>query len=138
MGVWLLMFTLLANIISTKNTIDNVVNKLFENDKQKLNKKELLKQISKLPNKEQLQINKLNARHKNVLVAGWRPFIGWVCGLNLVYLVCLRDILLYITQLTGLNMQMSEPIGMEMTNELVVILLGFGSLRTYEKCRGKD
>ena len=29
----------------------------------------------------QLQINMQEARHPSVLVAGWRPFIGWVCGL---------------------------------------------------------
>ena len=132
------MLNVLTNIIGAKKTVDSVVDTLFDTDKQKLNKEQLIERIKHLPNKEQAQITKLNATHKNILVSGWRPFIGWVCGLNLAYLVCLRDILMYITQLFGVNMQMQDPMGMEMTNELVIVLLGFGGLRTYEKCRGKE
>lgn len=28
----------------------------------------------------QTAINKIEAGHKSIFVAGWRPFIGWVCG----------------------------------------------------------
>ena len=35
--------------------------------------------------KGQLEINKVEAAHKSLFVAGWRPFIGWVAGIGLLY-----------------------------------------------------
>ncbi len=33
----------------------------------------------------QISINQEEAKHSNVFVAGWRPFIGWVCGSALAF-----------------------------------------------------
>jgi hypothetical protein len=33
--------------------------------------------------KGQIEINKAEATHKSIFVAGWRPFIGWTCGIAL-------------------------------------------------------
>jgi len=33
-------------------------------------------------NLEQIKNNQLEAQHKSIYVAGWRPFIGWVCGVG--------------------------------------------------------
>jgi hypothetical protein len=34
----------------------------------------------------QIEVNKVEAAHHNSLfVAGWRPAIGWICGLALLY-----------------------------------------------------
>lgn len=132
------MLNILTNIIGAKKTVYNVVDTLFDTDKQKLNKEQLIQRIKALPNKEQAQLNKLNATHKNILVSGWRPFIGWVCGLNLFYLICLRDIAILLN-LPGFGAGiMNRPVGLDMTVEIVVILLGFGGMRTYEKCKGKN
>jgi hypothetical protein len=43
--------------------------------------------------KGQLEINKVEAAHKSLFVAGWRPFIGWICGLGLLYNVLIAQIL---------------------------------------------
>ena len=32
--------------------------------------------------KGQLEVNKVEAGSSSMFVAGWRPFIGWVCGLG--------------------------------------------------------
>ncbi len=39
----------------------------------------------------QAEINKIEAQHRTIFVAGWRPFIGWVCGVALAYNFILRD-----------------------------------------------
>ena len=41
----------------------------------------------------QLDVNKVEAAHKSLYVAGWRPFIGWCCGLGLLYSVLLSPLL---------------------------------------------
>ena len=33
--------------------------------------------------KGQIEINKAEAAHKSMFVAGWRPFVGWTCGVAL-------------------------------------------------------
>jgi len=41
----------------------------------------------------QLEVNKAEAAHKSLFVAGWRPFIGWVSGVGLMYNVLLSPFL---------------------------------------------
>jgi len=43
----------------------------------------------------QSEINKVEAQHRTIFVAGWRPFIGWVCGVALAYNFVLRDLLIW-------------------------------------------
>ena len=40
----------------------------------------------------QTKINEIEAGHRTVFVAGWRPFIGWVCGVALAYNFAIRDL----------------------------------------------
>lgn len=34
---------------------------------------------------EQIKTNQEEAKHASIFVAGWRPFIGWTCGLGLFW-----------------------------------------------------
>ena len=60
--------------------VGNVLDALFTSDKERLDKKAVLARIAQQPRLIQGEINKIEAAHKSVFVAGWRPFIGWVCG----------------------------------------------------------
>ena len=42
--------------------------------------------------KGQMEINKVEAAHKSLFVAGWRPSIGWCCSLGLLYHVLIAPI----------------------------------------------
>ena len=37
------------------------------------------------PDKWQTEINKVEAGHRNVFIAGWRPMIGWICASSLLW-----------------------------------------------------
>ena len=65
--------------------VGNVLDALFTSDKERLDKKTVLARIAQQPTLVQGENNKIEAAHKSVFVAGWRPFIGWVCGLALFY-----------------------------------------------------
>jgi hypothetical protein len=78
--------------------------------------------------KGQLEINKAEAAHKSLFVAGWRPFIGWVCGVGLAYNVLLSPILSVWIPLPETDPSQLYPVMMGM--------LGMGALRTYEKRQG--
>jgi hypothetical protein len=118
--------------------IGNVLDSLFTSDEERLSKKEALLRLQSQSQLAQTEINKIEAQHRSVFVAGWRPFIGWVCGFNLIYLVCLRDLLTWIIAIFNLDIPTPPALGMAMTSELIVALLGLGSLRTVEKLTGRS
>lgn len=78
----------------------------------------------------QMEVNKAEAAHRSVWVAGWRPFVGWICGTSLAYL--------YIAG-PALEQALGWPAPALDAGPLMVILtgmLGLGGLRTWEKMRG--
>ena len=80
----------------------------------------------------QTKINEIEAGHRTVFVAGWRPFIGWVCGVALAYNFVIRDLFIWITKTTD------APPALQMEHLMTVLLgmLGLGGLRTFEKFKG--
>lgn len=47
-------------------------------------------------NLAQVKVNTVEAAHKSVFVAGWRPFIGWVGGIALAYQFILYPLLVWM------------------------------------------
>lgn len=84
----------------------------------------------------QLEINKAEAQHKSLFVAGWRPGIGWICGIALGWNFVLQPIMVWIAFTAGYDLTAAPQLD---TSELTTILLGMlglGGLRTYEKRLG--
>jgi hypothetical protein len=117
--------------------IGNVLDNLFTSTEEKLTKEEAIKRLTQKPQMAQTEINKIEAQHRSLFVAGWRPFIGWVCGFNLLYLVFLRDFISSLLIFFKIDFVMPEAIGVDLSSELVFALLGLGGLRTFEKLTGK-
>ena len=82
--------------------------------------------------KIQNEVNKLEAQHRSVFVSGWRPFIGWICGIALAYNFIIRDIVSWFAP-------NALPPALQMEHLMTVLLgmLGLGGLRTYEKLKDK-
>jgi hypothetical protein len=83
----------------------------------------------------QIEVNKAEALHRTVFVAGWRPFIGWTCGLALAYHFILQPIIVFTMSVNGLDYDLPEfDMGSLMT--IVLGLLGLGGMRSFEKLKG--
>lgn len=83
----------------------------------------------------QALINQEEAKHPSVFVAGWRPFIGWVCGFSLAYYYVVRDLATWILSILKIT---TSPLPTLQTGELMTLLfglLGLGGLRTFEKIK---
>jgi hypothetical protein len=94
---------------------------------------ELEKEIISL-NKAQLEVNKVEAQHNNIFVSGWRPFIGWCCGLSLAYHFILEPVIQYILIVN--NIQYDTPeFDFSQLSTIVMAMLGMSTLRTYEKTK---
>ena len=83
----------------------------------------------------QIEVNKAEAAHRTVFVAGWRPFIGWTCGLALSYHFILQPIIVFTMSVNGLAYDLPE-IDMGSLMTIVLGLLGLGGMRSFEKLKG--
>jgi len=85
----------------------------------------------------QMEVNKAEAEHPSVFVAGWRPFIGWVCGVALFWHFMGADILGWI-RLAFFPDMPAPPVlsGSETLVTVLLSMLGLGGLRTVEKIKG--
>jgi hypothetical protein len=90
----------------------------------------------------QLEINKAEATHKSILVAGWRPYIGWVGGGAMTYQFILYPVLLWvwaILEVKGVIPNGIKPPPVMDTGALFTIvtgMLGMGVMRSHDKRHG--
>jgi len=84
------------------------------------------------PAKMQVELNKIEAQHRSVFVAGWRPAIGWVCVTGLAFPFLINPVLQWCTGEPGPEL----PLNVLM--EIVIAMLGLAGLRTFEKTTGKS
>ena len=71
---------------STHNTLwkaAGLVDALYTSDEEKLDRQAALARIISLGDALQTQLNTIEGSQRSQLVSGWRPFIGWVCGMAL-------------------------------------------------------
>jgi hypothetical protein len=82
----------------------------------------------------QLEVNAKEAAHPSIFVAGWRPFIGWCCGLGFLWATIGQPLVGWIAAAQG----WPAPPAID-TDVLLYVLggmLGLGTLRTFEKTKG--
>jgi roadblock/LC7 domain-containing protein len=73
----------------------------------------------------QIEVNKVEAAHKSIFIAGWRPAIGWICGFALLYSTIISPIL-------GIWVTVPE-VDTSLLTTVLMGMLGLGTLRTVEK-----
>lgn len=90
----------------------------------------------------QMAVNKAEAQHKSIFVAGWRPFIGWIGGLAMAY-----QFLLYPLMIWGWTLfkakgwvpaNLAPPPVFESGPLFAIItgMLGIGGMRSFDKMKG--
>lgn len=84
----------------------------------------------------QIDVNKIEAASSSLLVAGWRPFIGWVCGAALAYAALIEPVARFVAMVAFQYTGAFPIIDTDITLQVLLGLLGLGTLRTYEKARG--
>jgi len=81
------------------------------------------------------EINKEEARSRNIFVAGWRPFVGWTCGMALAYTYVIQPILIFGLAHFGYWVDL-PPLDMSTMMPVLLGMLGLGGLRSFEKYKG--
>ena len=105
--------------------IDRVVPDKAGNEKAKREIEKTLATAAMKGQLGQLEINKVEAAHKSLFVAGWRPAIGWVCMLGLLYNTIIANVLSIWIEVPEVDTTLLVPVMMGM--------LGLGAMRSDEK-----
>ena len=87
-----------AGWISAAASLIGSALEIFDGDK-KREAELLLKQVDNVQAQAmaQLEVNKVEAAHESLFVAGWRPAIGWVCALAIFSDFVLRPVMVWVS-----------------------------------------
>ena len=118
-------------IAAIAKPIDDLVG---DTDLKRRLKAEIQSQLYEL-NRAQIAVNRQEAAHKSLFVAGWRPFIGWVCGVAIAWAFLGQHVAEWAVALWAPGTPIPE-VESDRLMELVLAMLGMAGLRTYEKRAG--
>jgi len=128
------MLNILLPLIST--VIDRVIpDKNGANKAKQAIEAELIANATQL-NLAQAETNKIEAAHRTVWVAGWRPFIGWVCGVAMAWHFVGVPLITFFAAWAGATIPPLPVFDMGSLMTVLMGLLGLGSMRTFEKMKG--
>ena len=83
----------------------------------------------------QIEVNKVEAAHNSMFVAGWRPAIGWICALGMAgnfLVIPFVNMALDLLD-TGVDVPL---IALSEMMPVLMGMLGLGAMRTFEKTKG--
>ena len=87
-------------------------------------------------NMGQIDINKEEAKHRNIFVSGWRPFLGWGLSIAMLWHFVLSPIFIFVFTYAGVEVPDLPTFDMDSLLTVLMGMLGLGGLRTFEKAKG--
>lgn len=130
------MLSILSSLVPA---VSNVLDKVVEDKDQKA---KLAHEIATLAEKQaheaamaQVEVNKAEAQHRSIFVAGWRPFCGWVCSFALAYHFILAPFIVFGVAWSGAEIPEIPAFDMDALMTVLLGMLGLGGLRTAEKMK---
>lgn len=124
------------------DSVGKIAGDLITTDKERLELELRAKELDQALDIAQIDVNKAEATHSSIFVAGWRPAIGWIGAAAMAYQFLLYPMLLWgWTWMQGLGW---IPTGLQPppvldADQLWVILsgiLGIAGMRSFEKTKG--
>ena len=115
--------------------VGSVLDKFVEDKdlRSKLNH-ELKTQVQQA-NMAQIEVNKAQAAHPSIFVAGARPAIMWICAFGLGWQFVFQPVFIWVLAVTSYSVPM-PVIPTDGLLTLTLSLLGLGGMRSFEKMKG--
>jgi len=136
------MFGIDDVLTTGSNLITTIVNK-FAPDATTVEHDKMTQALTELQNQyalllAQVDVNKTEATSTSVFVSGWRPFIGWVCGISLAYVSILEPFIRFVATVFFKYTGTFPVINTEITLQVLIGILGLGAYRSYDKLKGTN
>ena len=122
-----------GGVVTAVQGVANVVDQFIETPDEKRAWEQIQLKMAQQPQLAQIEINKVEASHRTLFVAGWRPAIGWICAIAIGFNFIINPIIQWITCMTATGCVIGPDMQVETMMELVLGMLGLGALRTFEK-----
>ena len=118
------------------DALGKLFDKLFTSDEERLQAQAVLDKLKAHPAELQVELNKIEAAHRSVFVAGWRPAVGWICAAGIGWAYLGHPLFLWAAALwfPGTAPPAIDTDGLY---QLVLAMLGMAGLRSFEKTTGK-
>lgn len=117
-------------------TVGKVADDLFTSDEERMRAELDLYSAETIRLQSQTEVNKIEAGSSSIFVAGWRPAIGWICGISLGYVSIVEPIGRFVAQVVY-NYNGNFPvIDTTLTMQILIGMLGLGLYRSYDKKQG--
>lgn len=84
----------------------------------------------------QVEINKIEAASPSLFVSGGRPAVMWICAFALAYAAVIEPIARFVAKVVFGYLGDFPIIDTDLTLQVLLGLLGLGTLRTAEKWKG--
>lgn len=129
-----------GEVVSAAQGVANIIDQFVETDDEKRAAENIKLRMAQEPDKAQTEINKIEAGHRSIFVAGWRPSIGWVCSFSLgCYFIpqFIIGAILFVRMNWNATELTPYPVSADALFELVLAMLGMGTIRMIEKLAGK-
>ena len=120
-----------SGVVKSATGIANIVDKFMETPDEKRAAEIVNRKLQQRPDELQVELNKVEAGHRSIFVAGWRPAVGWICTTALAWGWIIAPILQFLyPDRTMPAIEVGQAIS------LIMAMLGMGALRCYEKKSG--
>jgi len=114
------------------NSVGKIVDELHTSDEEKAQAKIKLQELENQLKLSQMDINKVEAGHKSIFVAGWRPAVGWLIVGILFYSYILQPFILMTLKIMGKDIEL-PVLNMQEVMPIILGMLGLSFGRSYEK-----
>lgn len=85
----------------------------------------------------QIEVNKVEAAHSSIFVAGWRPAVGWISAVGLGWQFVLAPFTETVAKWFGWTGTM-PVVDTESLMMLILGMLGIGAQRSFDKMKGVE
>ncbi len=116
-------------------SVGKIVDELHTSEEEKAQAKIKLQELDNQLKTKQMDINKVEAGHRSIFIAGWRPALGWISALSVGYVYLFQPFIVMGLKIAGSDVELPS-LDLSQLFPLILGMLGLGGLRTIEKAKG--
>jgi hypothetical protein len=115
--------------------IDRLIPDKHEAEKAKADLERSLVDAANQINLEQVKTNQIEAAHRSIWVAGWRPAIGWACSVGFAWAFVGQPVAVWISAVWVPDLSL-PALDTAPLIEMTFAMLGLAGMRSWEKSKG--